>query len=205
MQASIKAMEDYDKFNSINDAAALLRAVRLISTQVASDMNVYDAYLESLKVYNTYYQGGTVDVATHLKNFKYHVDCVEHFGHGLFETSGLIDYEKKQDMQSGATIREDKDYKELVRHKLMATSFIKKSNMKRYSGLIDDLRDQHLFKKDVYPKTLQEAYTLLKGHSSAKTKINRTIPDRGVGSGQNTRRPIQSTPSTGNADITTGV
>lgn len=71
MQASVKAVDDYETFNSKNDAAALLRAIRVISTQVASDMNVCDAYLESIRAYNMYYQGEHVDVATHLKNFKH--------------------------------------------------------------------------------------------------------------------------------------
>ena len=51
---------------------------------------------------------------------------------------------------------------------MMGVAFLKRADQQRYSKLMTSIRDQHSFKKDVYPKSLHEAYELLENHSSSK-------------------------------------
>ena len=67
----------------------------------------------------------------------------------------------------------DAELQKLVRNRLLATSFIRKS---KNNAILNELRDQHLFQRDLYPTDLQSAYTLLKSHSSSK-KQSSTSPD----------------------------
>ena len=168
MHTTIKADESYADVKKSGDAARLLKIIRLIGNQVSADMNIYDAYLDARANLDRYYQNDGVDLSTHLKNFEYHVECVEQFGAGYFESTGLMVHEWQQDTEANRKMNEPKHYKKVVRDKLMAVLFMKKANYRTYQPLIDDLRDQHLFKKDIYPTTLQESFTLLKNHSSAR-------------------------------------
>ena len=168
LQTSIKAEDEYETVDQNGNVAGLLRVVPRISSQIQSDLHVYDAYLEAKQNFENYYQGENVDISTYLKNFKHFADCADQVSEGMFEPSGLVAYEKSADADSGMFGVTDAEYKARVREKILAVSFVMNANMKVYRGLIDDLRDQYLFKNDIYPETLQVAYTLLKNHSSAK-------------------------------------
>ena len=172
MQTSIKADESYNDIKKSGNAARLLKIIRLIGNQVSTDMNIYDAYLDARANLDRYYQNDDVDLSNHLKDFKYHVECIEQFGPGYFESTGLMIHEWQNDTEANRKQNKPEHYKKIVRDKLMAVLFMKKANHRTYQPLIDDLRDQHLFKKDVYPTTLQESFTLLKNHSSGRRHNN---------------------------------
>ena len=48
MWTSIEGLTDFEQIDSNNDVTRLLLAIRTISNQVASDMCIYDAYLDSM-------------------------------------------------------------------------------------------------------------------------------------------------------------
>ena len=55
---------------------------------------------------------------------------------------------------------------------MLGEAFLKRADQQKYGKLMTSIRDQHSFKKDVYPKTLHEAYELLENHSSSKVHRN---------------------------------
>ena len=84
----------------------------------------------------------------------------------MFPCEGLIKMEREKDIEKGLTGKSDVEYKKVVQDKMLGVAFIKRANDKVYNKLITSIRDQHSFKKDVYPKSLHEAYELLENHSS---------------------------------------
>ena len=121
----------------------------------------------------------------------------------MFQCKALAKMEKEKDALKEVPEKNEKDYLKLVRDKMMGIAFLKRSNDKRYGRLITSIRDQHSFKRDVYPTSLHEAYELLENHSlstkgagsgetraqvGAERRDRRTQPGRGDGGGQYRRR-----------------
>ena len=136
----------------VEEVCELLKSIRKISSQIQADMNPYDACLEARRSFELYHQTDKMDLAMHLQNFKHLADCADQAGDGLFQAQCLAQYEREQDRGGGVTEVTDDEYDRRVRERLMSISFLKKANMRVYGDLIDDLRDQFLFKQDVYPR-----------------------------------------------------
>ena len=83
----------------------------------------------------------------------------------MFQCKALAKMEREKDVLEGVTEKDEKGYLKLVRDKMLGTAFLKRANEKRYGKLITSIRDQHSFKRDVYPPSLHEAYELLENHS----------------------------------------
>ena len=90
MWTTIEGLADFEEINSKNDVTRLLTAIRTISNQIASDMCIYDAYLDSLQVFFDYRQQKATDLTTCLRQFKHYIECAEQFGPGALESSGLV-------------------------------------------------------------------------------------------------------------------
>ena len=63
-------------------------------------------------------------------------------------------------------------YKKVVKDKTMGVAFIKRVGQQRYAKLVTSIRDQHSFKKDIYPKSMHKAYELFENHSLARVGRN---------------------------------
>ena len=99
----------------------------------------------------------------------------------MFPYEGLVKIEREKDVEKGLTGKSDVDYKKVVREKMLGIVFIKRANDKVYTKLITSIRDQHSFKKDVYPKSLHEAYKLLENHSSVNKGTHMATNQSGRG------------------------
>jgi len=136
--------------------------------------------------YYAYRQLPEDDNAAHLSKFKDYIDVLEFFDVDMFQDPCLlVAYEKSQDKKLGVPLKSNQEYLDQVRNKQLGTAFVRRSNLKLYGPLLRSLRDQFLHGFDVYPKTIEEAYSLLQNHSSGK---------RAVPVVTNSRRPTQSNP-----------
>ena len=169
-QAGVHGMPSFDMVEEASDLVSLLQKIRHISNQTEADMYVYGAYMEAMKNFFTFRQPHNMCITMYMKHFKYYMDCAGHVSDGLFESSGPILHEmvedKKDDFEDNSYTQEE--YKERVRDKLMVTALMGKSNKRMYGPLVTDLRGQFLFKNNVYPDNLMDAYSLLKNHSSSR-------------------------------------
>ena len=77
----------------------------------------------------------------------------------------LVNMEEHNDVDVGRTTKDEKHYNSVVRGKMLGVAFLKRSDQQEYGRLMTSIRDQHSFKKDVYPKTLHKDYELLETHS----------------------------------------
>ena len=72
----------------------------------------------------------------------------------MSQCKALAKMEREKDVLEGVTEKDEKGYLKLVRDKMLGTAFLKRANEKRYGKLITSIRDQHSFKRDVYPTSL---------------------------------------------------
>lgn len=167
MQTSLQAMDDFKTVSRIGDVTKLLLEVRKISNQVSSDMDVHDAYLEGIQCFSNYAQPDGTDIATYLRHFKHYVESAEQISSGLFEASGLVAYEMECDKKENKPVLTAQEYQKKVHNCLMGVDH------RVYGPLMNDISDQYLFRNNVYPNNVQEAYTVLRNHSSAKKRQRR--------------------------------
>ena len=60
--------------------------------------------------------------------------------------------------------KSNKEVKATVRERIMGTALLKRSDMLRYGPLMTNIRDQHGYGIDVYPKILASAHGMLKDY-----------------------------------------
>ena len=149
------------------DVTTLLKEIRTISLQIETNTSVYDALDEANALYYSYRKEANESNAKHLRKFKSIVSAVEYLGGSMFSDKTLTKAEKAKDEEEGATEKSDDAYKIIVKDKMLGVAFIKRADKERYGKLMKSIRDNHAFKKDVYPVTLHDAYELLENHSSA--------------------------------------
>jgi hypothetical protein len=167
MQDKITVMKEFLGVETKGNVTRLLKEVKVIMLQIDTNTSAYDALDEAINAYYKYKQEDRETNAKHLRNFKSIVAAVEHLGGSMFPYEELIEMEREKDIEKGLTGKSDVDYKKVVRDKMLGVAFIKRANDKVYTKLITSICDQHSFTKDVYPKSLHEAYELLENHSSA--------------------------------------
>ena len=81
----------------------------------------------------------------------------------------MIKHERAKDKNNAVSGVTDVEYEARVRNKMMALSFLVRSDMKRYRELMNDIKDQYIFGKDVYPTSLEHAYIMLENWAARAT------------------------------------
>jgi len=150
-------------------------------------------------MYYAYAQEHGESKAKHLRNFKSIVSAIEHLCGTMFSDDGLFKIEKRKDEDAGRSTRDDDYYRSVVRGKMHAVVFLKRSCCDK---IMTSIFDQHSFKKDVYSKTLHKSYKLLENHNSAATNRTKSprsrYPSRSGGRRQHIGGKIEGRFSRGN-------
>ena len=179
LRNKLKLSPDFERIEDATNVAALLKEIRGISYQIDPNQSIYDAIDELQKQFFAYRQEDANNVL-HLARFKDYVDVLEHFGIEMFQDECCVEHEEAKDKAKGLKPLSHEGYVSRVKEKRLATCLLRRSNMQIYGPLMRELRDNYLHKLDVYPNTLDEAYTLLQSHSSARRKeIKRPARNRG--------------------------
>ena len=106
-------------------------------------------------------QGEDDSVADHIKNVKNLCQVLEHYGGWFIDDTKLIEAAKKKDIDEGAKVKSDKEYRKAVRNKSAELRVLKST---RHKAVLRDIRKKYLYKEDVYPANLTKAQELLNHH-----------------------------------------
>ena len=165
MQNRLIAQKDFETVRDNGDVASLLKYIRAISSQVETNVSIYDAVDESKRRYYRMYQGEEDTNATFLNDYRSVIDTMEHYESSIFEDPGLIAYEIECANKKKTTLSED-EAKIIVKKQMQGLDLIKNSDRKRYGALLTGIRDKFNLGIDVYPKTLNNAYDILESYAS---------------------------------------
>ena len=157
-----------------------MKLIKDATHDIGQKVNKYDKVDEIQRQFFAYHQMPEDNNATHLKKFKDYVEVLDNHKIDMFEDKMLVEHEKNEDIKQGANVKTEAEYKKIVRSKKLAICFLRRSNLRMYSQILDDLRDQYLLSQDNYPTTLEGAYSLLQNHSSRKKKRSYTQPNQQV-------------------------
>ena len=171
MRDKLRATSSFSTIEEAADAASLLKEIRGICHQIEPTSCIYDSIDELQRQFFAYRQQPGMDNITHLGRFRDFVEVMNHFGIKMFRDECCIAYEKQYDKdQRLSALEPDKGYLVRIEQRRLAVCFLRRSNMQIYTPLMRELRDQFLHGMDIYPRTLDEAFSLLQHHSSGKRK-----------------------------------
>ena len=156
------------KVEKDGNAAELLKIISGVSREVDINASIYDAIDEAKWKYYTYRQQPYEDNDHHARVFKRNVEVLEHEGGELFNDPILIKHEKQKDIGAGVTAKSDEEYKAIVREKAMATALLKRADQGRCKNFMTNIRDQHGYAIDVYPKILASAHDMLENYVKSR-------------------------------------
>ena len=181
MKSKLKGEDNYKKIEEDGDVASLLRLIRATSRQVNTNESVYDAIDEAVGKYYRYRQVDE-DNETFTRTFKSNVKVAEDLGGDIFKHPELLAYEKAADQAAidaktpGSALKTEKQYYEIIREKSMAVGLVKRADQRRYKGMLTDIRDQHGYGHDVYPKTLAAAHNMIEDYTRSRRLSTRGNP-----------------------------
>ena len=167
IQNRLQAEKNYEIMLNSRDVVGMLKAIRAISSQVETNISIYDAVDEAKRRYYRSYQLEEDTNATFLNDYKSVIDTMEHYKSNIYEDTGLISYELDAAAAKG-DILEEKDARVIVKNKMQGLDLIKKADRKRYGGLLTSIRDKFALGIDVYPTSLNKAYDLLESYASSR-------------------------------------
>ena len=171
MRDKLRASSSFSTIEEAADAASLLKEILGICHQIEPTLCIYDSIDELQRQFFAYRQQPDMDNITHLERFRDFVEVMNHFGIKMFRDECCIAYEKQYDKnQRFSALESDEEYLVQIEQRRLAVCFLRRFNMQIYAPLMRELRDQFLHGMDIYPRTLDEAFSLLQHHSSGKRK-----------------------------------
>lgn len=169
LQNKVKSVKGYEAFEGQGKIAELLKTVRDVMSQVEPTTYVWDSIDEAKSRYYKYKQCERDSNAIHMRNVKHLVETVEHLGGDLFNDVAALTKEFPNQANDART--------ESARDRIMGMDLIKRADPTRYAGLLNDIKNQYVLGKNVYPQTLRSAYEVLEsynGHRQRNWRNDRT-------------------------------
>ena len=183
MKTKVKGNKKFKDIETGGKVAELLKLIRSASREVNTNASVYDTIDESKRRYYLYRQQPHDSNEQHTKTFKSNVEVAEHEGATLFTDAELVKYEREQDNDPDKEMKDDSAYYDTIKEKAMGVALLKRSDMTRYKPLLTDIRDQHGYGQDVYPKTLAAAHNMLEDYARTRKLAPKKKDGRKTGPG----------------------
>lgn len=167
----------------------MIKLIQKISKEMNPNSSIYDSIDETKSKYYTYRQRPEDSNETHTKTFKSLVEHVEHSGEYLYKDKVLVEHEKALEVKAEVNVsnKTDDGYYPIIKEKAMGAALIKRSDQGRYRVLLTDIRDQHGYGSDVYPKK-SAAHNMLEDFARSRNLVPRKkskFPRRSAYGGKN--------------------
>ena len=166
MQNKCRNDKDFEEIEEKCDVVRLLKIIKNASHELESNTCVWDALSQAKRRFYAYKQADHEPNAVHVKNLKNLFSVIEYYDGNMFEDEVLMNSIKEDATNSGESI-DDAECKRRVKNKCLALELV---NSSKWRTVIEDIRTQFLYKNDIYPKDLTEAFELLEYHSKRHGK-----------------------------------
>ena len=166
MEAHLQANEDWDEIQHNRDPIKLLKAIRSITFHYESRKDKAHALSDGYRRFYTQFQKKSPTLDEYLEQFKNSIEVIEHCGGILGADPALV---KQMLEDSGldpdtATSGEMTEATEEAQEYFKAVHFLLSTDRYKYGALHEHLQNAHSTnnKGILYPRTMQEAYNMLK-------------------------------------------
>ena len=180
--------------------ASLIVEIKTLSNRIEENTSIYDVLYEAKVNFYKYQQAEDDSLADYMHNFKDLIINIEYHGGDIFYDKDMMEHEMTIDLKNKVPGVASEDYMPRIIEKTKAVAFLKSANKKVYGKLLSDIRVQHSFKIDVYPKSLVDAYETLSSHTvhSSSTGSNKQRKESKQPNNNNTE---QSTSRSNNSNL----
>jgi Reverse transcriptase (RNA-dependent DNA polymerase)/Zinc knuckle len=160
LKSKLEGKQNYSEINEKADVIELLKNIKDITHNFQSEKFRMHALHEAKRRFYVFYQDRTSSVQTYLEKFRNMVGVIEHCGGGVIADSLVAETLTADDI-ANLTAERHKDIVNATKEKYLACAFLLSSDRTRYGKLIEDLENNYIQGVDKYPKTLNDAYSLL--------------------------------------------
>jgi hypothetical protein len=155
MQAKVEATSRFNTISANNDGIELLKTIKQVSYNFQSQKYLPHAVHEAKRRFFLLNQGRQSTVLEYLEQWMNHVDVIKLVNANIAPDEGIAAEIAGPGVQVNATHRLE------ATERYFAVAFLLGSDRVRFGKLIEDLENSHLQGQNNYPKTVQDAYTLL--------------------------------------------
>ena len=164
LRERIRAHNDFVTADTEQDALTLLRIIRSAMFHTQTQRNRQHAIHEAKRRFYLFSQDRNMSCQAYLEKFRNLIEVAEHAGatmgideavaRDILREENVFDIENPAPAEMASAIEQAKD-------RYYAVAFLLGSDRNRYGKLIEDLENAMVQGEDKYPKTLNDAYTLL--------------------------------------------
>jgi hypothetical protein len=160
MRQKIEAAESYTTMSATANSIELLKAIKITAFNFQSQKYLPHALHEAKKTFYLLYQVHHMSTQAYLEQFQNTVHVIEHTGGIIGIEPGMAKaYNKKAGRNENHVLTEAEQ--EIVQGQYLATALILSADRNRYGKLVENLENDVLQGRNVYPETLTAAYNLL--------------------------------------------
>ena len=169
MQSRCMSRDEYEEIEKNSNVVELLKMIKVCSHEMESRSYTWDALSQAKRSFYAYHQGENESNSTHVKNIKTLVSVIEHYEERAFEDPILIKSVKEEAEEAGEKITKEECAKR-AKSRTIALEILKSS---KYKGAIADVREQFLYRNNIYPKDITEAFELLEHQARRQARRNK--------------------------------
>ena len=213
LTAELKGHKEFKEKKSERDLIWLLTKLKLLTSGLSKNTNLYAGMFKLLKAFYTVKQKDEESLEDYHKRFEALASTIKASDGKIANHPCLINHENQGDRvtevkdASGTVV--SSDVEEIVESSFLAVAFLFGANQGRYGSLLNDLSNATLVGRDDYPLEVASAYDLLSRYKGKPTSGNyqkarpRSRGGRGRGRGSNGRNQQQdrNTNQTGTRNV----
>jgi Reverse transcriptase (RNA-dependent DNA polymerase)/Zinc knuckle len=163
LRAKLESRPNHAAIEAASDSIGLLKNIRTVMFQFQSQRYGPLALHEAKRRFYLYTQDKNTSCQQYYETFRNNVEVIEYCGGAMGTDPTIVDNELLL-MGSMREIADDDQVEAATaaaRDRVLACAFLFGSDKVRYGKLLEDLENGFTQGNDVYPATLQQAYTLL--------------------------------------------
>ena len=161
MKAKVESMSDYQGASLYNNGVELLKIIRSVCFNFASQKYLPQAVHEAKRRFYLQSQGKYMNAQDYLEQFTNHVDVLTHVGAVIGPDTTIVESLAGIDSTTKKLNTITDVHRAEARELYLAVSFLLGADRARYGKLIEDLENNFLQGQHLFPKTINDAYTLL--------------------------------------------
>ena len=189
LKAKLEALPDWTEKVADMNGLDLILQVKKIAFQFESSQYDVHALIDAERRFGNFFQGKDLDTQDYYRTFQNHVQVIEHCGGTLGYHKGPLQIAAKKEYRRDycdLNADEQEEISSAYRDRYLACLFLVKSDRTRFGDLLRDLQNQHTQGHNVYPRTLNSAYSMLTNWKPERNRTDNPRGDRGRGRDQQT-------------------
>ena len=169
LQNKLRSLPDFKTFDDKYDVLELLKGIKSCTYQIEQKKDPALALVNALKKFFLTFQGRGVTIESHYERFIGMMEVVEGYGGSFPVHNKLVNEELEYyDENERTNTMNLQAATETARERLTSMLFLLSVGRSRYGSLLTELETDKVKGFDNYPKTLDEAYSMIISYSSIR-------------------------------------